>query len=308
MKSRIHCYINALILFMYLFKRGPSVLKYFLSAFSNKIIFKPMKTITYLKDKNKDKNGDNSHYFISETISTPDNILIDACLHNSYKQPSYNDQIIYLYSHGNAGDIKLVVKSKTIKYLSKYGSVFIYDYRGYGMSTGKPSDRGIFIDSRSVWTFLVNVKHVSPQNIILFGHSLGTSVSANLMLNILKTNTEYRERWPRGMILQNPFFSIHQLIDEHAPFKIKNFIISEFSTNLFFKQIDSLTNNITINIIHSNEDELISSSHSIDLHKLIINNKCQLFLVPGTHNTPIYDNIIDCMMIDTTSPTINDNK
>lgn len=289
---RVRVIFPLLILLLFLIKKGyPSrALKYFLFLLANKIIFKPKKFITYESMPNK----------INETLLTSDNILIDACLYNSYRCPSYNDSTIFLYSHGNSGNIQLVAMTNTIKYLSKYGSVFIYDYRGYGMSTGKPSDNGMFIDSLTVWNFLVNEKHVCPQNIILFGHSLGTSVTANLMLNILKINNESPTKYPRALILQNPFFSMYRLIDEHLPIigsYIRSYIVSEFNTNLFFEQIDSWINNIKINIIHSYDDELISYKHSIDLQKLIKNNQCSLFLVPGNHNIPIYDKSVDEMII-----------
>lgn len=299
--SRVRIYINIIVVFLYLFKKGSRTMKYLLLLLSNRIIFRPMKAaITF--------NNLDSVMIKKETMLTSDNISIDACLFNSYKKPSYDDNIIFLYSHGNSGYIEMITESNTVKYLSKYGSVFIYDYRGYGISTGKPSDSGLFIDSLTVWTFLVKVKQVPPQNIILFGHSLGTSVTANLMLNIVKTESytcKCNNGGPLKMILQNPFFSIQRLIDDHVPFKISNIIQSKFNTNLFFKQIDSLTNNIMINIIHSHGDKLISSEHSVDLQKLIVNNKCQLFLVPGSHETPVYNNSIDQMMFDITSPIIN---
>ena len=211
MKSKVIFYINAMTLFFILFKKVPKIFKFFFLVFSNKIIFKPNK---YILCEN------NQPHRITETLMSSDNVLIDACLYNNYKKPSYTDHTIFLYSHGNSGDIHMITKSKTAKYLSKYGSIFFYDYRGYGKSTGKPSDNGLFLDSQTVWSFLINVKNVQPQNIILFGHSLGTSVAVHLMLNILKTNN-YCKQLPRAIILQNPFFSIHRLIDEHALLVLK---------------------------------------------------------------------------------------
>lgn len=87
-----------------------------------------------------------------------------------------------LLSHGNAyscGDRSPVVE----KLLSAGASVFIYDYSGYGQSTGKPSMGGICKDGAAALQYLTDVKNIPPANIVLCGESLGTLVAGRLAAN-----------------------------------------------------------------------------------------------------------------------------
>jgi hypothetical protein len=52
-------------------------------------------------------------------------------------------------------------------------NIFIFDYRGYGKSEGEPNEEGIYLDSQAAYDWLVKVKKIMPENIILFGRSLG---------------------------------------------------------------------------------------------------------------------------------------
>jgi alpha/beta superfamily hydrolase len=58
--------------------------------------------------------------------------------------------------------------------------VLIFDYRGYGQSTGKPTEKGTYRDADAAWQYLVEQRNISPEHIILFGRSLGASIAAEL--------------------------------------------------------------------------------------------------------------------------------
>ena len=51
--------------------------------------------------------------------------------------------------------------------------MLIVDYRGYGQSTGKPSEQGTYRDAQAAWDYLTNVRRVAPGRIVVFGRSLG---------------------------------------------------------------------------------------------------------------------------------------
>jgi hypothetical protein len=224
---------------------------------------------------------------VHENIRTFDNEILDSCLYNSYKKPSYSD-IIFLYSHGNSGNICQVIDSDIIDNLSRFGSVFVYDYRGYGMSTGSPSDEGLFIDSKSVWHYLTDIKKVNPIKIILFGHSLGTSITMELALYLVKNNITFSNQ----IILQNPFSSIKNISREIMPY-IGSLVISDLNTNHFIEELDKYTNNLNIYFLHSKEDELIHHNHSHELFSIIKNNSSNIMLVDGSHDRPYYNNNTD---------------
>ncbi len=82
-----------------------------------------------------------------------------------------------LFFHGNAGNI-----SHRMEYLSMFNSLgyntFIFDYRGYGDSSGTPSEPGTYRDAEAAWDYLIKERNISPGRIILFGESLGGAIAA----------------------------------------------------------------------------------------------------------------------------------
>lgn len=86
---------------------------------------------------------------------------------------------VVLFLHGNAGNISH--RGESIAIFRRLGlDVFIFDYRGYGASEGKPSEAGLYQDAAAAWRYLVETRGVSPGNIVVFGRSLGGAVAAQL--------------------------------------------------------------------------------------------------------------------------------
>jgi fermentation-respiration switch protein FrsA (DUF1100 family) len=84
-----------------------------------------------------------------------------------------------LYFHGNAGNISHRLES--IKQLHDLQlSVFIFDYRGYGQSEGRASERATYQDSRAAWDYLVGERGIGRDQIVLYGRSLGGAVAIEL--------------------------------------------------------------------------------------------------------------------------------
>jgi fermentation-respiration switch protein FrsA (DUF1100 family) len=99
-------------------------------------------------------------------------------LHGWYV-PAANARGALLFFHGNAGNISHRLES--IQIFNRLGlDVLIVDYRGYGRSSGKPSERGTYLDARAAWNFLVRQKRLAPAKIVVFGRSLGGAVGAKL--------------------------------------------------------------------------------------------------------------------------------
>lgn len=57
---------------------------------------------------------------------------------------------------------------------------FSYDYSGYGMSTGKPSEKNLYADVDAAWHALRTRYGISPENVILYGQSIGTVPTVDL--------------------------------------------------------------------------------------------------------------------------------
>jgi len=234
-------------------------------------------------------------FLINETIKTKDDIELDAMFYNNFRKPSYDTDIIVLYSHGNSGCCCSVLESSAPQYFLNRPktdkiSVFVYDYRGYGRSTGKASSYGCLKDSIAVYKFLINDKKVDPKRIILFGNSLGCCVTSYLMDYIL--NHYIASEKPKIMIIQNPFQNIHRICNEVVPGS-GYFLFSPLQTDKYIKNIDNNTNHIDMCFIHSKSDELIHYSHSVDLAAHVKNNKSKVIMLGGGHANPIHNQEFD---------------
>lgn len=86
-----------------------------------------------------------------------------------------------LYLHGNAGNLSANVDQ--VRRLAGTGlNIFIFDYRGYGESTGgPPRNRLISEDAERAWTYLVRERRIQPSEVVIYGHSLGGAVGVDLV-------------------------------------------------------------------------------------------------------------------------------
>jgi len=93
--------------------------------------------------------------------------------------PAANARGVLLYAHGNAGNISHRLDG--IRMFHDMGlSVLIFDYRGYGKSTGAPSEAGTYQDAETAWQYLTMQRGIAPARIVVFGESLGGAVAAHL--------------------------------------------------------------------------------------------------------------------------------
>ena len=104
-----------------------------------------------------------------------------------------------LFCHGNSGSIaNHIGVLRLLKRLRL--NIFAFDYRGYGRSEGRPSERGLYRDARAAWDVLVDELKVSPAEIIFFGHSLGGAVAIDAALH----------RSAAGLIVQSSFTDLSE--------------------------------------------------------------------------------------------------
>jgi fermentation-respiration switch protein FrsA (DUF1100 family) len=89
----------------------------------------------------------------------------------------------FLYLHGN--DRNLADHLEHVLHLHMLGyNVLVTDYRGYGNSTGgKPSEAKVYQDAEAAWHYLVKVRGVKPQQIFIYGHSLGGAIAIDLAVH-----------------------------------------------------------------------------------------------------------------------------
>lgn len=197
-------------------------------------------------------------------------------LYNKNKKPSWDD-IITFFCHGNSGNI---VSSSDFEFTDKLAestTVFIFDYRGYGLSEGSPTEKGVYSDTRSAWEFLLK-NHPSVNTIIPIGHSLGASIVCHLLKDQLMDGNEI----PQTLLLSAPFYDVKTVSSEIVPhFGFLN--SNNFPTNEYLKTIHELSPQTNVFYLHSHEDNVIGPHHSKKLRDDVGE---VLIMTHGSHNFP----------------------
>jgi len=151
-----------------------------------------------------------------------------------------------LFFHGNAGNI-----SHRLDYLQLFNrmrfNTLIVDYRGYGKSTGSPSEEGTYRDAEAAWDYLRAVRSVQAQNLVIAGESLGGGVASWLAARV----------GPRAVVLISTFTSATDLgaqIYWFLPVRLISRLGYDNTENL--KRIKA-----PVFIAHSRDDDVIPYSH-----------------------------------------------
>jgi len=207
-------------------------------------------------------------------IETDKNIILDSWY---LKHPHRKN--IFLFCHGNGGNI--TNRITILKFLYKYGSIIIYDYRGYGNSSGCALWSQCHQHQYDLQVLITKYQtefNISSKNIILVGESLGCSLA--IWLGGIKNY--------RGIFLLSPFLSLEAMmkhvLHNASPwlFVLNDSSGKSFASNEWIKKISK---DVPIIIMHSKEDEIIPYQQAIDLAKLHPNSK--LVTITGTHNDPV---------------------
>ncbi len=83
--------------------------------------------------------------------------------------PVPRPRCVFLMAHGNAGNITHRVDRIMVWQRSLNVSVFMFDYRGYGRSTGQPNEPGVYSDARAAYHWLTVAKGIAPDDVVFFG-------------------------------------------------------------------------------------------------------------------------------------------
>ncbi|KAI1125291.1 alpha/beta-hydrolase [Nemania abortiva] len=115
--------------------------------------------------------------------------------------------------HGNAGHIAQGLRTEHIHTLTDTSSfhVLTIDYRGYGRSTGSPSEDGLIQDGVAAVDWAMEVACVSPDRIIVMGQSLGTAVTSGVVEHFSTRGIEFA-----GVILIAGFSNVPTLLSTYS--------------------------------------------------------------------------------------------
>ena len=207
--------------------------------------------------------------FESVSIRTTDGETLDA-----WWVPAEGARGVVLFFHGNAGNI-----SHRLDYLQMFHrlryTTLIIDYRGYGKSTGTPSEAGTYRDAEAAWEYLRHARMARPQDVVIAGESLGAAVATWLAAEVTLTTGES----PRAVLLFSTFTSVNDLGQQvywFLPVRLLSRIGYDNRANL--KQIRA-----PVFIAHSRDDDIVPYAHGRNLFEAA--NEPKTFLeLRGGHN------------------------
>lgn len=152
-----------------------------------------------------------------------------------------------------------------MQYLHKNGfSVFAYDYRGYGTSQGKPSERHAYRDMETVYNYLIQQLGVPAQKIIAFGRSVGGGSAVDLAAH----------QPLAGLIMESSFTSAFRVV---VPFPLLPF--DKFPNLNKIKKVKC-----PVLIMHGKADEVIPFQHGQKLFSAANEPKLSLWVDEASHN------------------------
>lgn len=173
-----------------------------------------------------------------------------------------------LVCHGNAGSIENRLELARA-FLGLGWAVLLFDYRGYGKSSGAPSEAGTYLDAEAAHDHLVRVEGFAPGRIVLHGESLGGAVALELALR----------RPCAGLILESAFTSIPDMAAEVYPFLPARLLARIRYDNL--AKVGRL--GVPLLVVHSPADEIVPFAHGERLYAAARGKK-RFLATGGGHN------------------------
>jgi hypothetical protein len=182
---------------------------------------------------------------------------------------------VWVYLHGNGSNVGDEVKRAF--YFHQLGfATFLFDYRGYGRSIDKfPTESSVYKDVETVWNYLTQTRKIPPEQIFLYGHSLGGAIAM-----------EMAQRHPdiAGLAVEGTFTSMQSMVAhlyrQFGIFPVRLLLHQRFDS---LNKVRSLQ--MPILFIHGTADGLIPAHMSQILFEAASEPK-KLVLVPeaGHHN------------------------
>lgn len=124
---------------------------------------------------------------------------------------------VALVCHGNAGNAADRMGSLAILHQAHALSAFIFDYRGYGKSEGKPDEQGILQDARAARAWLAERTQVDESEIIVMGRSLGGAVAVDLAA----------KDGAKALVIASTFPSLPEVAERHVKWLPVNLMMTQ---------------------------------------------------------------------------------
>jgi uncharacterized protein len=173
-----------------------------------------------------------------------------------------------LLCHGNAGNVGDRVLHAELLTAAGF-DVLLFDYRGYGRSSGRPSEEGTYRDARAALACLLEQPEVDAARVFYLGESLGGSVALDLAL----------ARAPAGLVLLSTFTGVRQMARLHYPFLPAALVPDAYPT---LRRLPHLS--APLLVLHGERDDIVPLSQGRELFEAAPDPKL-LHVFPGLgHN------------------------
>ena len=201
-------------------------------------------------------------------------------------QPSFIDSSnkkLVLYFHGNMTNISHY--AGFAPYFTKHGyEVWMIDYPGYGKSRGRLTEKSIYHGAFVLYDTAI-ARGYKPENIIIYGKSLGTGVASCLA----------SQKKCRRLILETPYYSMPTLAKSYFPIYPSVIVKYNFPVYEYVQQVQA-----PVSVFHGTADGTIPYSNSSQL-KPLLKTKDEYITIPGADHNNLYDfnlmrNKIDSLM------------
>ena len=181
--------------------------------------------------------------------------------------PAEANNYVVLLSHGNAEDIGQLRGHIQCFNIEGFG-ILAYDYRGYGLSQGKPTERNAYEDVEAAYQYLTAEQKIDPSKIIVHGRSVGCGPSVWLA-----------EQYPvGGLILESPFVSAFRVVTRWPilPF-------DKFNNLARIKNV-----HCPLLVIHGQQDQIVRFWHGQTIYDGANQPKMHYWVEGAGHNDLIY--------------------
>ena len=197
------------------------------------------------------------------TFRTSDDIALSG-----WYVPAERARGVVLFFHGNAGNISHRMLSTQIFNRLRFDT-FIFDYRGYGKSEGRPDEVGTYRDAEAAWRYLVKERNIDPSMIVVFGRSLGAAIASHLAV----------KHTPRALIVESAFISVPELAARFYPFMPVRWLSRfQYATKDHVQKVAC-----PVLVVHSREDDIVPFDHGRTLFEAARPPK-DFLGINGSHN------------------------
>lgn len=211
------------------------------------------------------------YQFTFDMPFTEINLPVDGAVLNALHFQQENSRGVIFFLHGNSGHLVDWVTDLEFYRRANY-DLFVFDYRGYGKSTGKLKNQAQAVaDVRVAWDFIAPKYKDKP--IVIYGRSIGSALATQLALEV---DTPL-------LVLVSPFTNLIDIAKQRYPIALSWLLRFPFETDKAIQNVSS-----PVLLIHGDKDDYIPMSHSKELQQLT-KTPSKLLIIKGADHGDIHN-------------------